>query len=62
MQKQSGKKDAIEFVSPNGFKVILILLTKAVVVQVRIPIVEIGEVRAEVSIRVKIRNIADVGV
>ena len=42
-QKQGGKRDAIGPVGSGGFKVVLTLLTKAVAVQVRIPIIEVGE-------------------
>ena len=42
-QKRGGKRDAIGPVGSGGFKVVLTLLTKAVAVQVRIPIIEVGE-------------------
>ena len=43
MQKRGGKRDAVEPVGSGGFKVVLTLLTKAVAIQVRIPIIEVGE-------------------
>lgn len=43
MQKQGCKKDAVGSAGSGSFKVILALLTKAVVVQVAIFIIEIGE-------------------
>ena len=42
-QKRGGKRDAVGPVGSGGFKVILTLLTKAVAVQVRILIIEVGE-------------------
>ena len=42
-QKRGGKRDAIGPVGSDGFKVVLTLLTKAVTVQVRIPIIKVGE-------------------
>ena len=42
-QKQGGKKDAVRPVGFGGFKVVLTLLIKAVAVQVRIPIIQVGE-------------------
>lgn len=44
MQKQGGKKDVIRLVSSSGFKMIFILLTKIIIVQVIISIVEVREV------------------
>lgn len=43
VQKQNGKKDAVRPVGPNIFKVIFILLTKAVAVQMKISIVKVGK-------------------
>ena len=42
-KKWSGKKDTIGLIRSGSFKVVFILLTKAVTVQVRIPIIEVGE-------------------
>lgn len=43
MQKRSGKRDVIGPVCSGSFKVVFILLIKAVVVQIRISIIEIWE-------------------
>lgn len=42
-KKQGGKKDAVGPINPHSFKVIFILLTKVIAVQMRIFIVEIRE-------------------
>ena len=43
IQKQGGKWDTVGPAGYSGFKVVLTLLTKAIAVQVRISIVEVGE-------------------
>ena len=43
MQKQGGKRDTVGPVGSGSFKVVLPLLTKVIAVQVRIPIIEVGE-------------------
>ena len=42
-QKRGSKKDAVGPVGSGGFKVVFTLLTKALAVQVRIPIIEVGK-------------------
>ena len=42
-QKRGSKWDTVGPVGSGGFKVVLTLLTKAVAVQVRIPIIEVGK-------------------
>ena len=42
-QKRGSKRDTVGPVGFGGFKVILTLLTKAVAIQVRISIIEVGE-------------------
>lgn len=43
VQKRDGKKDVVGFVGLSGFKIIFIFLTKTVVVQVSIFIIEVRE-------------------
>lgn len=43
VQKRDGKRDAVGLISFGGFKIVFTLMTKAVVVQVKIPIIKIEE-------------------
>lgn len=43
MQKQSGKRDAVRPTGPSSFNVVLILLAKVVIVQIKISIIEVRE-------------------
>lgn len=43
IQKQDGKRDVVRPVSSSDYKVVFILLTKSVAIQVRISIIEFGE-------------------
>ena len=42
-QKRGNKKDTVELIIPGNFKTTLILLTKLIIVQVRIFIIEFGK-------------------
>lgn len=42
-KKQGGKWDTIGSASPNGLKIVLILLAEAKTIYMQIPIIEVGE-------------------
>lgn len=47
IEKQDGKKYLIELISPGGFKIILTLLIKTIVIQGLIAIIQVGKLSFE---------------
>lgn len=47
VEKRDGKKDEIRLVGPSSFEIIFVLLAKAIIIQVQIPLIKVCKTKVD---------------